>query len=380
MHWSLTEDWSNINKIAIYGFGRVAKANIALLLRDFEIVAIIDNNEQLNGTYYNGVPIKSWNLYQQGNNTDYKIIVAATGRALESIEGLLKQQGKVKGKDYTDIGVFLGEWYLRFQNKLTIGRVAHSITQKCTFRCKDCQLLMPYIENPAHDDIEMLKNDLDLLFRTADFVSDFDIMGGETFLYPLLLEYLTYVIKNYKAQIGSIQIVSNASVIPSDEILDFIYTNGIKIRISDYSNEIPYGGKMEEFVKKLEQKQISYDRFKEMQWTAFGYPYETEFVSADKEMLKQHMIKCNGGMSRSLHAGKLFYCNTAGGAYQNMNYGMEVCDYIDLTSIDSNSKDDKIKIWNYCMGNLEKGGMKICRFCRGYADKTIIPAGTQLER
>ena len=377
--WKLDNSWEQIEKLIIYGFGRVAKANIDILLNDFSIIKIIDNNDAYKGSIYKGIPIISLREYKGQEIGGEKIVVAATGRALESITNELECGGWKQGVDYTDISTFLGEWYLRFKGKLSIGRVAHSITQKCTFRCKDCQILIPYIKEQKHFDLAILKKDIDLFFGVVDFVSDFDIMGGETFLYPNLLQYLEYLLSNYKDKIGNIQLVTNASIVPGKDVLTYISDKGIKVRISDYSNEIPYKEKIEKFVNELEFYNISYDRFEEMQWTMFGYPYGERIVEDNKEIMQKHMKKCNGGMSKSLQNGKLYYCNTAGGACGNMGYKLDKSDYIDLAELSHTSIDDKNKIWRYCMGEMENGAMKICGYCRGYADERIIPAGVQLK-
>lgn len=376
-NWFLDESWGKVDTLVVYGFGRVAKAYLELLRKDFTIAYIIDNSVGENRENYDGIPRVSYQAYKQENTSDDKIVVAATGRAWNSIRKSLEEDEKREYYDYTDIKSFLGEWYLRFRNRLNIGRVAHSVTQRCTFRCRDCQLLMPYIKNPQDDSLEMLQGDLDALFSLADYVADFDVMGGETFLYPYLKEYLQYMTSGYKSRIGNIQIVTNGSRIPKEEELSLIQKENIHIRISDYTNEIPYKKKLQEFIDKLEEWNITYFRFPEMEWSPFGYPYQEACVEDTKEALAEHMKSCGGGMSHSLHNAKLYFCNTAGGVCENMDYQMPEEDYIDLKKT-ATDPDGKKKLWLYSMGIMKNGGMSLCRYCNGYDSAEAVPAGVQL--
>ena len=374
--WVLDDSWNGIRSLAVYGFGRVAKAYIELLRKDFAIKAIIDNSTNAD-MEYQGIPIVSYRTYTQNENENCKIVVAATGRAWNSIKNSLDEDGKKEYREYTGIKNFLGEWYLRYKDRLNIGRVAHSLTQRCTFRCRDCQLLMPYIQNPKDDPIEMLKNDLDVLFALADYVADFDVMGGETFLYPFLAEYLSYMTEHYQDRIGNIQIVTNGSRIPREEELKLIKEKNIHIRISDYTNEIPYRAKLEQFIQTLEDYKITYFRFPEMEWSPFGYPYKEMCIDDTKESLQEHMKRCGGGMSHSLHNGKLYYCNTAGGVCENTDFKMPEEDYIDLKKT-AEDPDGKKQLWLYSMGIMENGGMTLCRYCHGYDSEMSVPAGVQV--
>lgn len=377
MDWFLSKDWEYVQSIVTYGFGRVAKANIDMLVDDFSVYVIIDNAADLENQEYRGIPILSYQKYVERNKKN-KIVVTATGRALKSIKESLIEDGLVWNVDFTDLSTFVNEWYLRFKNQLNLGRVAHPITQRCTLKCKDCQLLMPYIENPSDDQYEMIKKDIDDFFSLVDYVADFDIIGGEPLLYPKLCEHIRYIVDNYGKQIGNLQVITNATIKPSEKVLKTLKEYHVHVRISDYTNTVPYKKRANEVIEALKLNKIRYTIFSEMKWTEFGYPYKEAVIGDSKEELREHMIECNGGMSRLIHNGKIYFCNPAGGAYESGICKLCEGDALEIEPLLKNRDEGRRALQLYCMGIMPQGGMSICRNCYGYCGGREIIAALQV--
>ncbi len=373
--WFLDDSWESINRVIAYGFGRVAKANIDGVINEFQVSAIIDNNQELSGKTYRDIPIIPYNEYKR--NEDDKIVITATGRALRSIKESLQSEGLVEFTDFVDLGTFVNEWYLRFKDQLNLGRVAQPITQRCTLRCKDCQLFMPYITNPQDDAYETVKRDVDTFFALVDHVSDFDIIGGEPLLYPELARHIEYVSETYGNQIENLQLITNATIIPNEEIINTCKKHGVHIRISDYSHAIPYGKRVREFIDLLEKEGIRFTLFSDMVWTDFGYPFKVACVGESIKEQRDHMVECNGGMSRLLHNGRIYFCNPGGGAYEAGVFHSEEGDYMDLAPLLKNRDEGRRLLQLYCMGVMEKGAMSICRYCSGYCGGKEITSAIQ---
>ncbi len=378
INWFLDESWENLGSIAVYGYGRVAKANIDMIIDDFSVAAIIDNDPALAGKTYRGVPIFSFSEYKSANLKTDKIVITATGRALKSIKGDLLADGKKENVDFSDLSTFVNEWYLRFKDQLNLGRVAQPITQKCTFKCKDCQLLMPYIDNPEHDSAEMTRRDVDAFFSLVDYVSDFDIIGGEPLLAPTLNEHICYVSDHYGQKIGNLQLITNASMLPSEDLLSILKNHNIHVRISDYSHVIPYEKRVNEVIELLKKNDIRYTLFSDMIWTDFGYPFKNACTGESQEEQKEHMVECNGGMSRFMHNGRLYFCNPAGGAYDAGLFPLEEGDSLELSMLTGDRDNGRRMLQLYCMGIMKNGAMSICRYCEGYCGGKEVPAGVQL--
>ncbi len=378
MEWFLSEDWKEVRTIATYGFGRVAKANIDMIIEDFSVKAIIDNAGEFENQNYRDIPILNYVEYKK-KNCNVKIVVTATGRALKSIRESLTHDGLIWNKDFTDLSTFVNEWYLRFRNQLNLGRIAHPITQRCTLKCKDCQLLMPYINNPIDDEYEIIKRDIDNFFSLVDYVADYDIIGGEPLLYPRLCEHVKYISENYGKQIGNLQIITNATIKPSKEVLDTLKKYNIHVRISDYSNIVPYKKRVDEVIELLQEKGIRYTLFKEMKWTDFGYPYQTPCIGDSEEELHEHMIECNGGMSRLMHNGKIYFCNPAGGAYEAGICEIQDGDALEIEPLLDDRDEGRRKLQLYCMGIMKHGGMSICKNCYGYCGGDEVVAAIQVK-
>ena len=173
------DSWSKINKIYVYGFGKVAIANIDKFIDDFEVCGIIDNSEKNYGKKYRDIDVITQEEYQNIGSKE-KVIILTAGTALSSIKTKLEAIGKKEYRDFCDMDTFVNEWYWQFRNQVCIGKVTTSVTTKCTFNCQYCNMLMPYYKTPQIYPVDMLKKDADALFGIVDFVTSFVIIGGGT--------------------------------------------------------------------------------------------------------------------------------------------------------------------------------------------------------
>lgn len=59
----LSKDWSRLNKIVIFGFGKMGQGNIEAFINRFQVIKIIDNNEAFKGKTYKGIEIVNLKTY-----------------------------------------------------------------------------------------------------------------------------------------------------------------------------------------------------------------------------------------------------------------------------------------------------------------------------
>ena len=180
MRHFLDKSWEKLDRICIFGFGKTALGNIDRFIDEFKVSVIIYNTVgKENGEMYRGVPIQT----QEHAVLRDKIVILAAGKALQAIKVELNSIGKREYGDYCDMNTFISEYYLRFHGRLCLGKVSTSVTTRCTFRCKNCNMLMPYYKDPNDFSLEVLQQDADLLFSLVDDVTSFVVIGGEPFLY-----------------------------------------------------------------------------------------------------------------------------------------------------------------------------------------------------
>lgn len=378
----LDESWRDIETIAVYGFGKTAKGSIDYLINEFQVSAIIDNNEKYESGIekYRGIPVVNWDAFDNTKNGKEKIIILAAGKALNSIKDSLNRKNKIENVDYTDMDTFFGEWYWRFQGKIHIGKITTSVTTRCTFNCKYCNMLMPYYKNPHDYSYEMLCADADKLFSLVDYVSAFVIIGGEPFLYGDLNKYLLYLGKEWGGVIGNIQLITNGSVMPSSDLMDTIKKYNVEVRISDYSDTVPYSKRLFEFLSLLEKNEIKYVVFEQKEWIDFGYPHDDVNMGNTSEELRQHMLKCHG-MCHWLHKGRYYYCSNAWSAQECGLFNLKKeNDYLELTELIKDTTEGKKKLLDFYKGNLPESYMSFCRVCRGFESSKIVKAGIQIPR
>ncbi len=376
MQAHLSNDWSNIQEIIVYGFGKTSQGNIDYLMKSFHIKAIIDNNEKYaQGGSYNGISIYNADHFKFQKE---KIVILAAGKALLSIKNSLESMGKREYYDYVDVDCFVTEWFNRFQNKLCLGKVTTSVTTKCTFNCKNCNMLMPYYNNPQDYDLAMLKRDADLFFQFVDFVTSFVIIGGEPFLYNNLVDYIEYIGTNYRKRIGNILLITNGSIKPNDEVLDTLLSFDCEVRFSNYLREIPYENRYNEVKNLLVQKGIRVIEFIQTEWIDFGFPHDNVNMGNSPEELRRHMLNCHG-LCHFLHGGKYYFCSNAWTAQECGKFLLiENQDYINLERLDHETGREYLL--NFHVGNMEHGYMNFCKVCRGFSSKITIKAGVQLPR
>ena len=99
----LSEDWKGLNKIVIFGFGKMGRGNIEALINRFQIVKIIDNNEELKGKNYKGIEIINFETYINLALKE-KIVVVTSGNRYDSISKELNEKGYKEFFDFCVLG------------------------------------------------------------------------------------------------------------------------------------------------------------------------------------------------------------------------------------------------------------------------------------
>lgn len=355
--------WKDLDRIVMFGFGRQGKKMYSTLCKDFDIVAIIDNDMEKWGKRINGRTIVS---FEQALSLlhQYKIIVTTSQHYYQIISKQLQTIGLRENIDYVMYQQFITEWYYKYKNKINVLKTDISLTSLCTLNCKKCMQFLPYwkSDRKKENSLEKIKNDIDIYFKCVDYLFDLDIVGGEPFLYRDLKDFIIYIGENYRTRIGYVGFITNGMIIPEDEVLELLHRYSINVSISDYSETVGYNYKIELLCAKLNEYQISYMRNRHIDWFDFGFPEERYYYEGEAAM--SHMQCCNT-ICHTLDDKKLFYCGLEWSAQKGGLYPIEEKAYVDLEKIER-GENDRSDILEMLIGNIEGGYMEFCKVCGGF--------------
>lgn len=368
------DSWKELETVITYGFGQVGQRYMELFERQFEIKCIVDNNCKLE--IWRDIPIVSQKEMLSIRKTE-KIVVFASRTAYASIKKALEKEGLLENIDFCQFDTFISNWYWDIKRENTLREVHTSITTKCTFRCKKCNMFMPYFQCEYQYKLEDLKQDFELFFSRIDFVYVFSLLGGE----PLLNKELSSIIQElnrcYGDKIGRIEIITNGSILPWTELMDVLRECDVTLRISDYSAQIPYRKRLNEVCDLLEKNKIDYSLESSLTWCDFIFPDESYEEVKD---VRRHMLCCAPEF-HGLNDGKFYYCHVAWSAEKAGLTTLKSTDYLELIALDKDDIYECRKIVEHASGNVEGGYISLCKYCMGCGsdNKNYIPVGEQME-
>ena len=229
--------------IVLWGAANIGKRFLDFYLGSIHIVKVCDGNLKRIGTQLNGFIIENPDSIVNDGNT----IVVVTCSFYSEIRPKLEKQGfahNISCFYYDDFERIL---MLYKYGHLRSNRVDISLTEKCTLNCKHCNMFMPHFSNPKEQPLESVLHDIELYFDTVDFVKEMELLGGEPFLYKELPAVMRFVQEVFLGRVGQLNIFTNATIIPSDEVLILMKQLNIHCMISDYSRQVPYQEKLCEF-------------------------------------------------------------------------------------------------------------------------------------
>lgn len=370
------------NVYVVWGCTEFAETLITTLGDSIDIRFVVDRNEKLEGTYFCGKQVKSINCLID-MSSKYKVIISnhytVTRRAIEK---QLDEWGYKKNKDYSYYEFFIAIWNWKYKQKLVASYITINITNFCSLRCKKCAAYVPYIENPSHRDLELIKRDIDGLFSVFDGVARFQIVGGEPMVYPQLDELLGYLGLKYAHKIDKLDVVTNGTIFPKENILKIMNMYGFSFSISDYSVsgvKNTSSSHYEEFMKICNRWNVSADINSSLRWIDLGAPVKQN-LSMDALKIRYEDCKLD---RRGLADGMIFGCCNqlhayAGGVYKTIKNG----DCLSIDELFSVSKELAFEKWyrfDVLCEHGESGYLSFCDYCNGEGalNKNYVPVAEQ---
>ncbi len=375
----LSNDWKEIvdsAELIPFGMGRIGRRVISSLMNEFDIPFLIDNREKQD-------IILGLKVLTLENARDYlkthncKIVVTTVYGAYQEIKKQLEGMGFVENVDFCVFERFVVEWNLRWKNKCVLSKIDTVITSRCTLRCKNCNMFISCMEQHNDLPLEELQNNFDVFFGSVDYVYEYTLLGGEPFLHKKLKDILVYMCQKYGDKIGKINLISNGTVIPSDEVIHVMKKYKIMVNISDYTNAVPYKERLKEVEGILKNNGIECYIIPNNVWKNVCYPRCEYFTDNPRE----HMKLCGHG-THSVDGGRLYWCDPAFASERFLNFCSREDDSLELLSnkLNCSKYDASLNIIKYILGNVnERGYMTICEKCAGVGsdNNKVVVAGEQ---
>lgn len=379
--FNLSEDWGELVKesgIVPYGMGRIGRRVLPVLLKEFHIPFLIDGGEKSG----NIMGLQVLDLAKAApiiREKHLKIVVTTVRHAYNEISKELESSGFKEYQDFCMFERFAGEWNLRWRNRCVLSKIDTVITSRCTLCCKNCNMFIGYAKQKEDISFSDLKKNFDIFFDSVDFVYEYTLLGGEPFVHKELDQILTYLMDSYESKIGKINLISNGTVVPSENILSIMARYQMSVHISDYSKTVKYGKKLAEVTKAFSEKNIEYYVIPNNTWKDVKYPLENYTAKNPRE----HMLLC-GHSTHSVGGGKLYWCDPAFAAECFIGYSSKLDDFLDLkVNKENHSKyDASINILRYLLGDVnDRGYMSICEKCAGIGSDNdeVVIAGLQMD-
>ena len=249
----------------------------------------------------------------------------------------------------------------------------------CNLKCKFCNVRVPYLRNLKTHTVEEMMEMTGRMFKIVDHVHSLAICGGEILLYKDLPALINELMKNYKNQFDQIEIITNGTIVPSEDLISAVKKCGEKfyrLLVDDYGKDL--SKKVPEIVDVLEKNQIEFrvnDYWSENMWydgwTDFGTFREYLHTPEEAAELYKKCFFSSRGFHYAIYGGIADPCRTI---QYRINAGLEVNpdEYIDLfdNSITIEQQREKINRINNATY------LDMCRYCNGLYPgcKRIKPA------
>jgi len=258
-------------------------------------------------------------------------------------------------------------WEQEPSDGILINSLSFRITNRCTLKCKECAFLVPYHRNHYDFPIDNLISSLEALCRKIDGLLDLTINGGETFLYSALVVLLKKIVSI--SNIVNIVIVTNGTIIPSDEVLKLCADNAIRIRVSNYGM---HSDKIDAFYERCKTFNVSVSEFQHAKmWYKIGTTKHNRTNEENRKVANNCPFNCGknkrllGIFNRGLHL-----CDRYDGLYS--------CGHVSDDSIDGIHFDLTANFTRKDLSDFlkSKSLYNLCDYCN-YPMEEILP-GEQL--
>lgn len=357
-------------KYYLWGTANIAANMFRLCGHEINIVGAVDSDKKRWGQKISGVTIESPDVL----NPKEGYVILVTTSAYEQVKEVLLKKGFEENINFWDYFIFYQIYQLYAHNKLYSRRIDISLTERCTLKCRKCNMFMPYFQTPADLSEESVQTMVDKYFALIDFVESFNLLGGEPFLYDSLPEIIKYVGNKYRERLEHFKVFTNGMILPEKGLLELIRKYDVEIQISDYTSEVPYQKRIDQLKTLFDEVGVRYYIIKTSTWGDFGFPENPNNIcEGDLISFFEH---CKAPF-RGLYKDRVYFCYLEASAVRAGLFEENENDYFDLNQKD---KYIKQKFLEFDFGYSLNGAVSFCRVCRGCypQNKLSVPSAEQM--
>lgn len=249
-------------------------------------------------------------------------------------------------------------------------RIGYIMGQFCTLRCRYCFEGVPRIPEPILSTPEKIQKDVQKFANGCYFLKYVELIGGEPFLHPKFKEILRGLLG--LSNIGYIQIFTNATIVPDEELIEILKSPRIIIQVSDY-----YEFVNDETKKKIDKTKeiilregIQHKFIANSSWMDMN---DFSDFNKNEKTVEDCLKACVLANCHRLFDGILYKCPHQYAGVQQKKLDLIEGEYVDIHSY----SDEELAV--------ELGRMKdityldACRHCSIIENAVIVPPGEQMK-
>lgn len=379
----------------IYGAANVGRAILKVCIENaIEITGFIDDNPQLVGLEINGIKVSNFKEFES-KKSHSEIIVGTTMirnfssllkiRTIENWNlGALLLENSPQSKNSVTKSYLLSKEEIDIENaklvtasfiaskNFPLNKLSLVLTEKCTLQCKNCAGFYPFIKDAVNynvaDNIKVIENILSL----SDTPTWINLSGGESLLHPHLEDMLEYVVNNDR--IKRMVIITNGTVVPSEEFLKQASNPKILIHISNYGN---LSQKMTEICEACQKFKVWHYIHEADYWWKYKI---TQGNNMPQDELDIFFRECISALDCGiLRDGKFFLCPVSESADRLDRVTAKDSEFIDFNKLGTDPQrktEDCRKVRDYFNRHT---ALTACQYCLGQCkDSERVPVAEQL--
>lgn len=358
----------DIKDVYLWGVGGYAKEILTVFQSRPQYfpwdIHLIDSSRPKQMQDFMGYQVLSPESFFAVRKENYFVIDCPEGRAGKEIHKALLDNG-VPEQLIFDGDYFLFNYlpiYFAYVQDMTFF-TSESIlcSTVCNLNCRDCLNFTPYLKTAVTDDLDSLKKDVDLFFRAVDLVYRFQVTGGEPLLYKDLIPFITYIRQNYGEKILRLEMVTNGTIVPSDEICQSLLELNVFVFLDDYRLSVPNSSAAYKEVRsKMDKYGIRYQDNYVEKWIIM-FP-AGENCAKGMDNFPEKFAACHNPWSTLRH-GKISACNYGAYAAKAGICEDEPDEYFDLQSY---TPDRRKELIEFRTGFTNRGYVNFCKECGGW--------------
>lgn len=253
-----------------------------------------------------------------------------------------------------------------FDKELILEHLGILVTTYCNLNCRDCADLIPKRAH-RHYELDNMKSDLSIVLENVDYIKEILVIGGETLVYPWLLDVLDFCRSQKK--VGKLIITTNGVMIPGEELLENFRKNEVAIRVSGYPEYVVPNRK--KALETYRSSGLEIEDLENMVWYDVG---RVKKRHRTEEGLKRVFSTCAMKSCVALNQdGKIFFCSRQMAADEKILYPEPLeNEFVNVRT----EKDVRKKLEEF----YRLPYVTTCDYCDGISCETkkVVPTAAQI--